>query len=105
MTALVFRVPEMVKRIGRYLLLELLCTSGLYDTEHKGVNNRILREIEWVSRIKGFRKDPQNIDLLLWPEREACVGQTDVKLWSCCVHNYAQSSELAVSGFHLVYHI
>jgi hypothetical protein len=45
---LVLRVPEMTKKI-----------------EHKGVSNRLLRELEWVKVIHGNRDTPHNSEIQL----------------------------------------
>ena len=33
--------------------------------EHKGVSNRLLRELEWVQVVRGNRDSPRNSDLTL----------------------------------------
>ncbi|KFZ19813.1 hypothetical protein V502_03459, partial [Pseudogymnoascus sp. VKM F-4520 (FW-2644)] len=51
---MVLRIPEMTKKF-----------------EHKGVNNRLLREMGWVQVVgKGGRENPRNSDLQLRDERE-----------------------------------
>lgn len=49
---MVLRIPEMTKKI-----------------EHKGVGNRLLRELGWV-QVRGSRPNPRNSELSLRPEGE-----------------------------------
>ena len=65
---LVLRVPEMTKKIGKTVIIALYRTNFILTTvhtEHKGVSNRILREIGWVTVVKGNRDSPRNSDLAL----------------------------------------
>lgn len=62
-------VREMTKKIGMsrpygYASEEFITNPIVLETEHKGVNNRMLRELEWV-RVKGERDSPRNSDLTL----------------------------------------
>ncbi len=52
---MVLRVTEMTKKI-----------------EHKGINNRLLRELGWV-QVRGNRPNPRNSELSLW-QREELLG-------------------------------
>ena len=38
--------------------------------EHKGVSNRLLRELEWVQVVRGNRDSPRNSDLTLQSREE-----------------------------------
>lgn len=42
-----------------------MANKVLIDIEHKGVSNRLLRELHWVKVVRGNRDSPRNSDLML----------------------------------------
>lgn len=68
---MVLRIPDMVKKIGSFVLLICETCRLTYWVEHRGINNRILKELGWVD-YKGNRENPRNTELVL--RREALLN-------------------------------
>jgi hypothetical protein len=64
----VLRVSEMTKKIGEeYVCHPEVFSTNLTSVEHKGVGNRLLRQLGWVQQIRGNRDSPRNDELDLTP--------------------------------------
>lgn len=62
----VLSIKEMTKKIGNVKSLKLRRSrADNHGVEHKGVSNRILRELGWVRVVYGNRDTPRNSELVL----------------------------------------
>jgi hypothetical protein len=61
-------------RVRRNKITDTLAIHGL---EHKGVNNRVLRELGWI-KVKGNRDSPRNCESCLAPNEDLVKFRDDL---------------------------
>ena len=59
----ILRVADMTKKIGTLVEEETSIANG--QLEHKGVSNRLLRELGWIKVVQGNRDSPRNSEIML----------------------------------------